>query len=564
MSVYIRYGNVAPDAKENFEASTADKLPFVNLGQLQSENLGFQNYANPCELYQTLLDGNAVVFPENPQSENMGLWSSSVSGADGAFANPPVLTLETEGAKFSSQGLTLTFDTDNNIFCNSLNIKWYRDNYLLESAVFAPDSAFYYCQKEVEAYNKVVIQFNRLNMPYNRLKVRAIDYGQVVFLQSDELKNVNLIQEIDPISENLIINVCDFTFQRNKPNIEYLFQAKQPLAVYYNKKLRATCFVDKSTRKGQNLWDISTIDYIGLLDSIKFTGGMYENKNAADLLTSILTQANVPFTISDDLTNKTVTGYIPICTCREAVAQICFAIGAAADTSNSDKLDIYTLSTKITQAITKDRIKQGQSFTDSEKITEVQLTAHTYTKSDESSEVYKAEESGTGLNIFVEFPEPLYNLQITNGTITSSGANYAIINAQTNCILSGYKYSDNTIIKSRKRPNLLASDIENVKSITSKTLISSDNVDNILDLCYKYFIKNTSINLSIYETKTKIKYGTAKYGTVKYGQSEFIRPVNVGEYITTETEYLGIMEGTIISERFNLNGGIILKECEMK
>jgi len=564
MSVEIKYNDVAPGAKENFHANTADILPFVHLEQLQEDNLNVKNYANPCELYQTLLDGRVEEFPYKPQYENMGLWSKSVTAANGTFKTPPVLTLETSGGRYSSQGLTLTFDTDNNIFCNSLNVCWYRDNELIANIDFTPDNPFYYCRYAVEAYNKVVITFNSLNMPYNRLKLRAIDYGYITFFGADELRNVNIIQEIDPISENLIINTCDFTFQRKNPSVEYSFQSKQTLSVSFNGALRATCFIDKSTRKGYNLWGIQTIDYVGLLDNIKFMGGMYENKNAAELLALILNQAKIPFTISEDLFSKNVTGYIPVCTGREAIAQICFAIGAVADTSNSNKFDIYKLPTRITQNVTKDRIKQGQSFTDNDKITEIQLTVHKYTKSDEESEIYKAEESGTGTNIFVEFSEPLHDLNIVKGSIISSGTNYAVIDAQADCVLTGYKYIDGTTVKSKTRPDLLASDIENVKSITNKTLISSDNVDDILQLCYEHFTKNTTINLGIYENTETVKYGTVQYGTVKYGENLLIDPVNVGEYITTDTEYLGTLQGRIVSERFNLNGGIILKECEMK
>jgi hypothetical protein len=563
MSVKIKYADIAPYAKENFVPSISDKASFINPDQLQIDNLNVANYANPCELYQTLLDGKAAVFPKTPTNESMGLWSSSISNEKGSFNVPPVLTLQTSGGRYVSPGLTLTFDTDNNIFCNDLNIKWYRDNSLIADMDFTPDVPTYFCKNEVDGYNKVVITFRKMNMPYNRLKLRSVDYGYITIFNANELTNVNLIQEIDPISENLIINVCDFTFQRENPNIEYSFQKRQPLSIYFDNELKATGFVDKSTRKGRDLWDIETIDYIGILDSIKFTGGIYKEKNAVELLKSILTQAKVPFRISDELLQQKISGYIPICTCREAITQICFAIGAVADTSNSDRLEIYVLPSSAVKHITKDRIHQGQAFTNNDKITEVQLTVHSYVKSGETNEVYKAADSGTGKNIFVEFSEPLYELSISNGQIISNGANYAVIDADANCILSGYKYTDDITVKSRQRPDLLANDIENIKSITDKTLVSFDNADKILNLCYEYITKNNYISLGIYETKEVIKYGTVRYGMVKYGENRFVEPVNVGEYITTETEYLGVLDGRIISERFNLNGGIILKECEM-
>ena len=246
MSVKIKYGDVAPEAKENFAPSVEDKASFVDLTQLNQYNLRVGNYANPCELYQTILDGSQEAFPNSPEEKNMGYWSDSISGEDGTFATPIVLTLESEG-NYSSQGLTLMFDTNNNIFCNSLNIKWFQSETLLADMDFEPNSAFYFCRCQVEYYNKVVITFNSLNMPYNHLKLYSIDYGYGTFFYGRELRNVKVIQEINPISETLPINVCDFTLD-SKTDMQYSFQAKQPLSVFYNDELKATIFVEKSKR----------------------------------------------------------------------------------------------------------------------------------------------------------------------------------------------------------------------------------------------------------------------------------------------------------------------------
>ena len=100
--VAIRYGDVAPEAKENF-VSTASENQFDTLAQLQQYNLNFQNYANPCELYQTVLDGTATAFPSVPEQANLGLWSNQLSNNDGTFTNPIVLELESVGQN-SSQG----------------------------------------------------------------------------------------------------------------------------------------------------------------------------------------------------------------------------------------------------------------------------------------------------------------------------------------------------------------------------------------------------------------------------------------------------------------------------
>ena len=575
--VAIRYGDVAPEAKENFVPESASSK-FNTLTQLQQYNLNFPNYANPCELYQTVLDGTATAFPSVPEQANLGLWSEQISNDDGTFTEPIVLTLTSKG-QYSSQGLTFTFDTYNGIFATRIGIKWLRitDGGIetLAEQEFTPDNAFYFCRKQVENYNKVVITFYSLNMPKNRLKLRVIDYGYGTFFYGDELRGVKLIQEIDPISTQISINTADFTLD-SKSDMEYSFQAKQPLSVYFNGKLKATTFVKKSTRKAKRLWSIQSEDYIGLMDSIPYYGGIYTNKNAVELLTDIFTVAKVPYSIDDVFANAVVTGYIPFTTCRDALMQVAFAIQAVVDTSNSEVVKVFALEDDVKQTIPLNRIMQGQNFADEETVTGVEVTVHSYIPLPESERdyLYKAEDSGIGENILVVFPEPQHNVQISNGAILKSGANFAVITANAGCQLWGQGYEHKTTVRRKNNPVVLASEIEKVVAIDSATLVSQYNIDNVLEKCYNWLIKTNQTNLKIVEGKhvqygDYVKYGEEEYGTVKFGGKTpdivtYDKGVNVGENINAETEYLGVVSGRLIKQSFNLNGNIIIKEAVLK
>ena len=579
--VAIRYGDVAPEAKENF-VPTASESQFDTLAQLQQYNLNFPNYANPCELYQTVLDGTASAFPSVPEQANLGLWSEQISNDDGTFTEPIVLELESVG-QYSSQGLTLTFDTYNGIFATRVGIKWLRitDEGIetLAEQEFTPDNAFYFCRNQVKNYNKVVITFYSLNMPKNRLKLRVIDYGYGTFFYGDELRNVKITQELDPISTQISINVVDFTLD-SKTDMEYSFQTKQPLSVYFNGELKATTFVKKSTRKAKRLWDIQSEDYIGLLDSIPYYGGIYTNKNAVELLTDIFTVAKVPYSIDDVFANAVVTGYIPYTTCRDALMQVAFAIQAVVDTSNSEVVKVFALEEDVKQTIPLNRIMQGQNFADEETVTGVEVAVHSYKAINETVDVYDATESGTGQNIFVKFSEPLHDLSIINGSFATDDkgnelkhTNYAVINANTGCILRGQQYEHTTQTRRKNNPVVLASEIEKVVSVENATLVSQYNIDNVIEKCYNWLIKTNTTNLKIVEGKhvqygNYIKYGEKKYGTFKYGKQPNIitydKIVNVGENIKAETEYLGVVSGRLIKQSFNLNGNIIVKEAVLK
>jgi hypothetical protein len=210
------------------------------------------------------------------------------------------------------------------------------------------------------------------------------------------------------------------------------------------------------------------------------------------------------------------------------------------------------------------------------KMTAFELTAHQYRPTEDTKALYKADKSGVGDNIFVKFAEPIQSesLSITNdGEILESGANYAIINATEGSVLSGKKYEHNQLVKRKTNPLVLITDTENVVSIKDATLVSANNIDNLLERCYNYYVNNRTINSKIVEGKHKskgsrIRYGEKKYGDFKYAQmkSEIIydKPVNVGDFVRIETEYLGEIQARVIKQTFNLNGGIIIKDTIMR
>lgn len=567
----IKYGDVAVGAREGFSLSSLDSAPFTNFDNLK-QNIDFPNYTNPCELYSTALDGSCLLLPEN--SANVGWWSDQISGEDGTFETPIEMAAVAKGL-YSSEGLTFTFDEVNGIYPDHINIRWYRGEEMLSEMDFSPDSAKYFCQNKVDYYNKIVVVFYSINVPKNRLKVHGIEYGYGVEFSGKELMGVSVIQEISPLSDEISINTLDFELKSER-DVEFSFKDRQTIETYFDGKLKAKTFIRDFKRKTKNNWSISTEDYIGLMETSPFFGGVYENVIAVDLLEDIFGSAKVPYTIQDGVFDgKKLSGYIPFTNCREALMQVAFAIGAVVDTSNRGDVYVYSFSDELSQKIPLNRIMQGQSFSNETKMTAFELTAHQYRKIDESVVLYEAEKSGVGDNIFVKFSQPIHELSIINGEIDEDncGANYAVIKAQEGCVLSGKKYEHNQVIKKKINPLVLAADTENVISIRDATLVSANNVDKLLERCYNYYINNRIVNLKIVESKHKsnggvVKYGERKYGTFKYGQKKdeivYDKPVSVGDLIEVETEYLGNIQGRAVKQTFNLNGGIIIKNTVVR
>jgi hypothetical protein len=541
-NVVVKYTDIAVGAKETFEITAGGNLPASNVELIKKDNIEYLRYDTPFDLNSMLLDGNAKFLPENEMAQ-IGYISEQISNGEAIFETP--IVIEFNSAKtYTSIGIALAFDELKNIYSTHLNIKWYNGEILLDNKDFYPTRAYYFCDNKVQYYNKVIITFYSLNVPYNRLRLNNIDYGIKVEFTANELTKAKIIQEIDAISTSIPISPFDFSINSNK-NIEFSFQPKQPIEVYVNNKLKACTFIKSAKRKSKNVWDIKSEDYIGLLDSIYFKGGIYTNKNAVELLQEIFLVAKIPYSISDIFNNIELTGYIPYTTCREALMQVCFAISAIVNTSNSDKINIVKLNNETTRHILANKIMQGQSFQDETRVTAVELTSHTYIASTNSNIIYDSSKSGVGENIFVIFSEPFHTLTISNGSIVESGVNYAIINANDGCILNGKTYEHTKVIHRKENPFVLSEDIQNVIAIDNATLVSTNNVDNLLQLCYNYLVKTEQTNMKIIDGKNE-------------------NFTSVGDMITFDTEYLGEKTGRIIKQTFDLGGGILVKDSVVR
>jgi hypothetical protein len=563
--VVITYGDIAIGAKETFVPSMQDIKPFSDINILKQNALTFDNFANPCELFQTPLDGSLEPFPDDISEYKMNIWSQYVSESDGTFVNPPQLVLQTAGQQFASQGFTITFDEKNNIFCTDLLIEWYRDGEIIDTFEFYPDAVTYFCGHFVSYFDKVVMTFKKINYPRNYLRLQEIVYGYGTEFTSKELRSVNVNQSLDPLSTELKINTVDFTVD-SKRDFEFSFQKNQPVTVYFDGRLIAKHYIKSSKRIARKMWTVKTENEISVLESTEFPGDIYNNKDARELFDEILTKAGVEYEITDEFDGELVTGYIPYTNCREALMQLAFVTDAVINSAYSDKLRIYKLNNEISQTIPKSRIKQGQNFEDEEIVTGVEVVSHRYTKSFELVEYDWSdfEETETEKEVIVKFDVPTGYLSIEKGTILESTATYARLKARQNTILTGIKYRDRTTIKRKTNPTVLVSDSERVITIDGATLVNASNVDRILDKCFDYYMNTTTTNVSIVDGKHIVEEQINEDGSVTPKEVVYDKQTEVGDKIIISTEFLGDRTGRIISQRFDLNGGIINKETVMR
>lgn len=420
MSVKLIYQDVAPDAAEDAEVSatgadaisTIDRLPFGTEGGL---------YATAeHNLWQ--LDGSVPVY----NGETVAFWSAALSDEDGAFETPPVITLETD-ERYTAPGVSLVFGGDS--WCDRVNVSWYQGETLLASEEFTPDGMSYFCERAVEAFDKLVITLNGTSLPHRRAKLDEIIYGLHRTFLRNELRGVSVVEEIDPTSRELAENTLDWTLS-SKSAVEYLFQFKQPVYAYDGETLIGVFYIDDSERLADRVYDITCVDAIGVLDNSPFPDAYYSGKNAYELAVEICSGFTVD--MAEALREKTVKGVLKGETRRTALQQLCFALGAVADTSGTNAIKIFSLLEGEPVELGPDQLRTGGSVSVDPIATEIRLTAHSYS------------------------------------TTASEGAEEVEI--------GGVKYYDTKTVTTITNPLATPSDKANVVEVSDATLVSPDNV----------------------------------------------------------------------------------------
>lgn len=377
MSIRIVYQDTAPGADDDASVSStlADSRSDSALLPFGSQNSN--NYAT-LEPNLWVLDGSKSIYDNNPIS----YWSSVQSNENGTFSTPPTITVLFD-AQYTSLGVSLMFSGDS--WCNDVDIEWYRGNTQLENKKFHPNSLEYFCENTVIGYSRLVIRLNKTSLPKRRAKLDRILFGKHRAFERDELRNVRLTQEIDVTKRELLANAMDWTLS-SKSDAEFIFQFKQPVYAYDGDNLHGVFYVDEGSRVADRLYDIICTDAIGVMDFEPFPDAFYENQNAADLIRSICGEYAVD--VHSSFNAKTVTGALVGLTRRGALQQVCFAIGAIADTSNGDKIKIFPLGNTIKEIPTF-RTRVGGSVQTGKVVTAIRIASHAYstTQTEGSEEI---------------------------------------------------------------------------------------------------------------------------------------------------------------------------------
>ena len=531
------------------QGDISDRQSFSKLSLLFKEDRLKDRYKRygTLEKDQFLLDGKHRLFPDNPDSENFGLWSLSMSNENRMFANPPVLTVNFPN-KHSSVGLTLHFDQHDEDYCEEIMIKWFQNGNQIGEQVYNLDSSIYFCENHIDNYDKVVITFVKTSKPYRYLKLQQIDFGFSIPLRPEDITSATLLEEVDPISSEISINTLDFTIyskeQRfcvvNPKGIYKFLQKKQRVDIFENvdgQEVFMGCqYFDTAENESAEITNFNCIDAIGIIEQTNFNGGIYNNVLVSTILNDIVASAHsgIVFELDKDFASARVSGYIPICTNREALQQRAFAIGAVVDCSRAYEIKIYPAKTYKSQDISYSQKIDDHSVKQLELVTSVMVVAHEYSISNETTELF----NGTLLSGVHEiiFSSPATNLSIIGGSIVSSNANMAKIsvNSAGTVVIKGNAYNDNTTKHRKNLSSVPPNERGNEVSIESATLINKSNVDAVAQRVLDY-----------YQNRLEGAGGI------------ILKKEQLSELVDMKTMINQTIRGTIESLNINLTGGFI-------
>jgi hypothetical protein len=148
--------------------------------------------------------------------------------------------------------------------------------------------------------------------------------------------------------------------------------------------------------------------------------------------------------------------------------------------------------------------------------------------------LYQSEDPADEVRVIFNEPVQIDSLTIENGEILERGTNYAVISCTSNAKLKGKKYKHTTISKSITNTKAYSKKSSNNKAVKNATLVSPQNIDKILNICYNYIVRNVTANSRVIEGTTLLVVGNA---------------------YEIETEILGKISGVLVEQSFSLYGG---------
>lgn len=477
MSLQVQYIDAPVGMLESAEVQTSASQPFGTQQQVTSgaDDIPWAT----LEQVGWPLNGKCRLIPDEPFM--MGWWSETLSGDDGTLDPAPVISISFPQA-YSAEDVGFRFWPSLQQWCSEMEVSWYLGDQLLSQSVVFPDSAEWILTVPAISFDKIEIVLLKTNLPNQFAKIQQVQIGHIVVFMQNEIVRVTLLNEIDPSLCQLSVDTMTVQI-RDRKGRNLIPKQDQAIHLYRDGVRIASHYITDSQQDSRNSYTFQCQSAIGRLED-DFLGGIYENEPLNVLLKDVL--GDFPFSLSDHFADKTVSGYLPVCTRREALQQIAFAVGAVVSTQGSGVIRLNPLETEVSGAFEKKSVFSGAKVKREPQTASVRLFAHSYTQTEETEYILEGEEIH-GENVLFVFDEPHYDYSASGSAkLVASGANWVKITADGYVSLEAKKYRHTASVLTKENPLATAAEKGNAVTIDSATLVNAGNATGILKRLYEF------------------------------------------------------------------------------
>lgn len=531
-------------AKADSTPAATHNSEFADAANLKKESRSIPDYMT-LEWNYSLLDGSMPHMPDSMSSAGYPVFSAGMTNEARIRASEPVLSISFKEGH-SSAGVSLGFIGD---FPELVRVEWIGAvGAVLDERTYYPDGLNFFCENKVENYRGLKIYFEKSTVPYRFLKMHNIEYGYELIFNSESVIDAKILEEVDPISSELRINTLDFTVY--DPNRDFnilnqkgkysLLQSLQEIRVWESIDGTVidmgTFYLESKDSKSETEITFHAIDGLGIIDKTNFIRGrIYANERAEVIIGEIMQSAGwSKYEVTDELKGVNLSGYLPVCTHRQALQQIAFALRAVVDCSRSNQIKIYRQNKAADVKIREDRIFMGDKITAGQYVSGIEVTTHQYELADKEITVFDGN-LPAGQNT-VTFSKPVSNLGITDGTISQSGVNYAVINMTSagTCKITGKEYTDiqSTFVRNTEVP--IPGEASNTIAVKDATLVDRTNAYLLAEHIFDYY------NL---RRQTEIRF--------------LLDAEKTGRWVSIKSQYGMYINGGINRQEIDLTGGFL-------
>lgn len=282
-------------------------------------------------------------------------------------------------------------------------------------------------------------------------------------------------------------------------------------------------YVSDAVRTGKTVYTITAQSAMGVLDGLKYYGKMFLNQPLAEVLqdilltdglrpteTPFLTALHESIVLSDGLDAVKVSGWIPVCTKREAMHHVLFAQGLNIFKAENDAFLISRISTAVAGNIEDVNTYDSGSVDLTERVKLVEVAEHAFVPNlnVEDAVLYDNTEGAVDTEAVVSFDAA----PIIVSTITATGSiqiqqkneNCALISGIGTLVGKPYAHTSHTI--SRANNNVV--DGETV-TVSDATLVNSLNSNVVADRVFAYYTQRKQMQAPIILSGERcgMKYG---------------------------------------------------------